>query len=200
MLKKIFLLSAILLVANNVFAYEVPKNEEYYKAQIQNQRLLYNATGLINAIQKGNAEAVDLFMKAGFDPNTSYAGTPALIFAIYQKQPKCVDVLLKAGADPETTVPPMFVSARSMNSLNYAINKKSSDMVKSLIENNVDVNKKFNGKYPINRALAKKQPVIVEMLLKAGAKPDEKTFKLVKKSKDEYIKDLFANYKEVNEK
>ena len=49
MLKKIFLLSAILLIANNVFAYEVPKNEEYYKAQIQNQRLLYNATGLINA-------------------------------------------------------------------------------------------------------------------------------------------------------
>ena len=73
-------------------------------------------------------------------------------------------------------------------------------MVKSLIESNVDVNKKFNGKYPINRALAKQQPVIVEMLLKAGAKPDEKTFKLVKKSKDEYIKDLFANYKEVNEK
>lgn len=34
----------------------------------------------------------------------------------------------------------------------------------------------------------------------AGAKPDEKTFKLVKKSKDEYIKVLFANYKEVNEK
>ena len=29
MLKKIFLLSAILLIANNVFAYEVPKNEEH---------------------------------------------------------------------------------------------------------------------------------------------------------------------------
>ena len=43
--------------------------------------------------------------------------------------------------------------------------------------------------------MPKKQTKIVELLLNAGAKPDAKTWKMVDKSKDEYLKDLFADIK-----
>lgn len=67
-------------------------------------------------------------------------------------------------------------------------------MVKSLIQYKVDVNKTYKGQNPLNMAVSKKQTKIAELLLKAGAKPNEKTLKMVKKSKDEYLKDLFTSY------
>lgn len=199
-MKKFALFCSVLFLINNAFAYDVPKNEQYYKSQIQNQRFLYSTVGIMNAIQKGNAEAVEMFMKAGFDPNDSYAGTPLIIYAIHQNQPECLEALLNAGGNPETSIPPMFVTAKSINALNYAIKKKSSAMVRSLINHKVDVNKEFAGQLPINRALKNKQSKIVELLLNAKAVPNEKTLKLAKKSKDEYMKDLFAKYWEADEK
>lgn len=199
-MKKLILILFALMLTSFALAYDVPKNEEYYKTQIQNQRFLYSMTGLCNAIQKGNSEVVELFMQAGFSPNGSYAGTPLAMFALYQKQINSFKVLLKYGADPETTIPPLFVSIKSQNLLSYAIKKKSSEAVKCLIENNADVNKVYNNRTPLNYALQTRQPVVVEMLLQAGAIPDEKTYKLVNKSKDAYIKDLFAEYKNKDEK
>ena len=164
-MKKFGVFGSVLFLINNAFAYDVPKNEQYYKSQIQNQRFLYSTVGIMNAIQKGNLEA-----------------------------------LLNAGGNPETSIPPMFVTAKSINALNYAIKKKSSTMVKSLIDHKVDVNKEFAGQLPINRALKNKQSKIVELLLNAKAVPNEKTLKLAKKSKDEYTKDLFVKYWEADEK
>ena len=192
-MRKFILLLITLLMVNTVYAFEVKKNEDYYKNQIQQERFLYNVTGLADAIQKNNPEVVDMFMKAGFDPNSTLAGTPMLIFDIYKNKQECAKVLLDAGANPEVSVPPMFASLRSINALSYSINKGSSEIVSALIEHNVDVNKTWNGKTPLNRAIEKKQVKIVEYLLKAGAKPDKKTWKLVEKSKDEYLRDLFKN-------
>ena len=45
---------------------------------------------------------------------------------------------------------------------------------------------------PLNKAISSKQTKIVETLLKAGAIPNNKTWKMVDKSKDEYLKELFA--------
>lgn len=179
MKKKLALLAAVMLLAGTVFAYDVPKNEEYYKSQIQNQRFLYNTSGIVNAINKGNTEVVDYFMKAGFNPNSTFTGQPLLMYAVNYNKTECVDVLLEAGA--EATSKALF----------QAIFKKSSVMVNSLIKHNVDVNAKQYGMTPLNYAIRSKQPLIVEALLKAGATADDETNKLIKKSKDEYIKDLF---------
>ena len=63
----------------------------------------------------------------------------------------------------------MFVSAHSETVLTYAIKRKNSEMVKSLIQYKVDVNKIYKGQNPLRLAVAKKQTKIVEQLLKAGA-------------------------------
>lgn len=200
-MKKIILaLILVLTLFNFAFAYEIPKNEEYYKSQIQNLRLTYNIAGLFNAIAHHDAEVVELFMKAGFNPNSTFMGTPASVYSLSFDKPETLRVLLKYGAKPETKIPPFWVSVKSQNLMSYAIKRKSSEAVKALIENKVDVNKKFNGNMPLNYALETKQIKIVELLLKAGAMPDEKTMKLAKKSKDEYVKDLFADYLKSNEK
>ena len=184
----IFLL--ILCCQQYSFADEV-KNEMYYKRQIQNQRYLYNNTGFFNAITKKDSKTVELFLKAGFNPNTTCGGTPIIMHALFVNDMKSFELLLKAGADPETSVPALWVSAKPQNLLSFAIKRKSSEAVKILIENKVDVNKVFNGRTPLNYTISSKQTKITEMLLRAGAKPDEKTMELVNKSKDEYLKSLF---------
>lgn len=57
-----------------------------------------------------------------------------------------------------------------------------------------DSNASYSGTPLIFFPIYLKQPKCLDVLLKAGAKPDEKTLKIVKKSKDEYLKDLFTSY------
>lgn len=191
-MKKILLsIFIILLFYQNIALADEAKDEMYYKRQIQNQRFLYSNAGLVNAMRKKNYTVVDAFMKAGFNPNDSYGGTPFLIYSIYFNSPEETKILLEAGANPEVTIPPMFVTPKSTNALLYAITKKNSLIVKYLIDSNVDVNKTYNGKNPLNFAIKKKQTKIAEMLLKAGAKSNDETERLIKRTKDEYLKSLF---------
>lgn len=194
MLKKISIIFIIVLLSTVGFAYEISKDSEYYKSQIQNQRFLYNEAGLFNAITENNSIVVEYFMKAGFNPNSTFAGTPVVIHALYVNDNESFNILLKYGANTETKVPAFWVSIKPQNLLSFAIKRQSSDAVKTLIVNNVNVNKKFNGRTPLNYAIQTKQSKIVELLLNAGATPDYKTYKLIKKTKDEYIKDLFIDY------
>lgn len=191
-MKKLFITLALLLLAGSVFAFDVEKNDEYYRNQIGSYRIPYSNLGLMKAVQDKKTAAVELFMEAGFDPNHEFMGVPMSMLALHRKDTDTFDVLLKHGANPEATAPACGVSTKPQNLLSFAIKRKSSNAVKTLIESKVDVNKVFNGKKPLNYAIQTKQTKIAELLLNAGAKPDEKTWKLVDKSKDEYLKDLFA--------
>ena len=173
-----------------VFAADT-KDHMYYKSQIQNLRYTYNLCGMFDAIFKNDTKVLELYLKDGFSPNSTFAANPAVMYALFYNKLDAFKMLLEYGADPETSVPPCFVSAKSQNLLSFAIKRENSEAVKILIENNVDVNKKTKKDSPLNMAIKKKQAKIVELLLTAGAKPDEKTYKLVNKTKDEYIKSLF---------
>src|SRR5574344_91126 len=190
MKKFLLILLAFLMLSNVVFAFEA-KDEMYYKRQIQNQRFLYSTSGLINAINKGNSEVVEDFMMAGFNPNEICIGIAISYMAIKSENTNILEILLKHGAD-------VNASSVDCNLVIWTIHYKNSEAVQLLITHGLDVNKKFKNKTPLNYAIQTKQTKIAEILLKAGAKPDEKTYKMVNKSKDEYLKDLFSNNK--NEK
>lgn len=162
-----------------------------YRKEILNSGYLYNTSGFFEAIRKNNAEVVKLFLQAGMNPNTTFSGTPATMHALFLDKTDIFGTLLNAGANTETEVPALWVSTKPQNLLSFAIKRKNAEAVQSLIKHGVDVNKEFNGEKPLNYAIKKKQTKIVSMLLKADAKPDEKTIKLIKKSKDKNLKILF---------
>ena len=48
------------------------------------------------------------------------------------------------------------------------------------------------GKHPLNSAIKKNNAEVVKLLLDAGAKPNDKTYKLIKRSNNPEIKKLFS--------
>ena len=96
--------------------------------QILSNSYSYNANGFFEAINDGNTGCIDLFLKSGYDPNTTNMKLPAIYFAISKKQPKIVEQLLKAGVSPNYTF-----QGRTL--LNAAIASKNPETVKILIWN-----------------------------------------------------------------
>ena len=182
MKKFLFTLLIICSFANVAYTAD-EEGEMYYKRQIQNQRYLYNNSGLVNAINRGDSEVVEYFMQAGFDPNEKFCKVPLLVYAMKSNNYKTMESLLnhKANVNNDCMGLPIIFQA---------INYKNSEAVKLLIQYGVDVNAKYKKDTPINYAIRKKQTKIVELLLKTGATPNETTINLVSKSKDEYLKYL----------
>jgi len=141
----------------------------------------YTPTGFFQAIGNGNLDCVNLFLKAGFDPNTTNMTMPAIYFAVIEKQPKIVDRLLNAGVDPNTNF-------KGRTILYQAIATKNVETVKALIKHGVNVNEQSWGETPINYAVKKKNEDIVTLLLNSGAKIDNETLKYALKSKNSEIK------------
>lgn len=75
-----------------------------------------------------------------------------------------------------------------------AIQRGKADIVELYIFAGFDSNASYSGTPLIFFPIYLKQPKCLDVLLKAGANPDIKTLKIVKKSKDEYLKDLFTSY------
>ena len=185
-MKKIFLFVCLIVLCFQNMSFASETNDEmYYKRQIQNQRYLYSNRGFAGAIKKGDNNTVDNCIKAGFDVNATQAGIPLTFYAVIGKQPEALNLLLKGGANPNAEY-------MGYSLINYVlISNKNSDLIKVLIDNKADVNLPSKKITPLTYAIKAKQVKIVEMLLKAGANPDDKTKQLVSKSKDEYLKSLF---------
>ena len=141
----------------------------YYRQEILNSNLPFNTTGFFEAIRRGNIAIVDLFLKAGMNPNATLAGSPAPMQALYLNKIEILDLLLSSGADVETEVPPLWVAAKKQNLLSYAIKRKNEDAVKVLIKYGVDVNRTFDNPLPLTRAKTSKQENIIKLLIQAGA-------------------------------
>ena len=191
-MKKILFVILLLLFNLNFCCAENVDGD--YRKSILNKGYPYNVSGFFYAIQKNDKEIVEMFLLAGMNPDITLNGSPAPMHALFVGKIEMLEILLKHGADPETRVPALWVAIKPQNLLSFAIKRKNEEAVKSLIYYNVDVNKCFCGKSPLNYALKTGQLSIVEILLKAGAKPDDKTFKMIEKSKSEKIKKMFEEF------
>lgn len=192
-MKKLFMVLLLITAFQGItFAQDesvqLSEKEQCIKQILEND-YKFNSFGFFSAITDGNSKYVDLFLKAGMDPNTTYLKVPALYTAIASRQPKIVELLLNAGVDPNQKF-------GGLTPMMYAIRYRDQAIVSLLISHGANVNMSANSVYPISYAIQKKDTYIVKTLVEAGAEITDDNMIDAIKSKNSEIKSLvLKNYK-----
>ena len=196
-MKRFFLLFVIIILGTSALAskyYVDDQTHEFYKRELLNRGWLYGCVppnwslsepvryGFNGAVHKSRIDIMELEVKAGLNPLD--CGDGVINMAIMSNRYKSLDFLLKHGFDVN--------KVRIDHSLlTFAIYRKKPECVKVLIEHGADVNMIARGKHPLNSAIKKNNAEVVKLLLDAGALPNDKTYKLIKRSNNQKIKQLF---------
>lgn len=189
MKKFLTVLFMFIAVQTAVYADAETDMHQVYIAKIQAQDIKYNTFNFFNAINSGNTQLVDLFLKAGMSPDSTFMKTPAIYMAIASNQNEVVKLLLENKVDPNKEL-------AGITPLIMAIREKDAKIVETLIAYGADVNQEAGYTKPLAYAIKKKQPKIVELLINAGARPDNEVLIKALKSDDNYIKDaVLKRYK-----
>ena len=189
-MKKILSLLFILIaIQTAVYADAETDMHQAYIAKIQAQDIKYNTYNFFSAISNGNVQLVDLFLKSGMSPDSTFMKTPAIYVAIASNQNEVVKMLLDNKVDPNKEL-------AGITPLLMAFRQNDAKIVETLIAYGADVNQSAGYTKPLAYAIQKKQPKIVELLINAGAKPDNEVLIKALKSDDNYIKDtVLKRYK-----
>ena len=100
-MKKILSLLFILIaIQTAVYADAETDMHQAYIAKIQAQDIKYNTYNFFSAISNGNVQLVDLFLKSGMSPDSTFMKTPAIYVAIASNQNEVVKMLLDNKVDP----------------------------------------------------------------------------------------------------
>jgi hypothetical protein len=123
-----------------------------------------------NCIKERDLKGVTLFLEAGFSPNARDAcGVPMVCLAARSGDRDIVNTLLKAGADVNAES-----KDRGSSALIDSAMGKFPDIGADLLTAGADVNMKSkDGQSALIFSVGLNDTVFTEMLLKAGANPDE---------------------------
>ena len=196
-MKRFFVLFIIVLLGTSALAakyYVDDQTHEFYKRELLNRGWLYGCAppnwslsepvrfGFNGAVDKGRLDIMELEVKAGLNPVDCGGGVMGM--AIMKNRLKSLEFLLNHGFNAnDISIDHSF--------LTFAIYRKKPDCVRVLIEHGADVNMVAKGKHPLNSAIKKNNAEVVKLLLDAGALPNDKTYKLIKRSNNQKIKQLF---------
>ncbi|MDR3145771.1 MAG: ankyrin repeat domain-containing protein, partial [Treponema sp.] len=147
-----------------------PPSYKEAKLSLLEQGIPFTVEALEGCISGGKTAAVELFLQAGFSPDTrNSAGVPLLCLAARAGSRSIVTALLKAGAQVN-----LQALDRGSTALIDSVAQKQRDIMADLLAAGADVNlKNKNGQTAIILAVGYNDAVCTEMLLKAGAKVDE---------------------------
>ena len=197
-MKRFLLLFIIGLLGTSALAakyYVDDQTHEFYKRELLNRGWLYGCIppnwslsepvrgGFDLAATKNRIDIMELEVKAGLNPID--CGYGSINMAIMHNKYHPLDFLLKHGFKAND----IYIDH---SLLTFAIYRKKPDCVKVLIEHGADVNMVAKGKHPLNSAIKKNNTEVVKLLLDAGAVPNDKTYKLIKRSNNPEIKKLFS--------
>jgi ankyrin repeat protein len=128
------------------------------------------AESLAACAAEGKVLELSLFLASGFSPDTKgKAGVPLLNLAARGGHREALDLLLKAGA--QVNIPS---DDRSSSALMDSTMGKHLDMMEDLLRAGADVNiKSKDGQSALILAVGLDDAASVEILLKAGADPDD---------------------------
>lgn len=182
----------ILLLLFLIFSVQMPsycENTDTFatfvlKSQIEKTRIKNGSSLMLQAIVNDNLESVTKLLRLGYDPDETYSKIPTSFFAAYLKRDKILDELLKFGANPDAAY-------FKISLLDFSIYLKCPNCVSVLTKYDVNIEEKSLGETPLNFAIIKNSKEIVEILLENGAKPNKRTYKLLKRSKNDEILKLF---------
>jgi hypothetical protein len=140
------------------------------KAALLDMGIPYNPESLENCIREGKPRAVLLFLEAGFSPNArDKNGVPLLSLAARAGNRPIVDILLKAGAEVN-----LQAEDRGGSALIDSAMGKHCGILEDLLAAGADVNlKSKDGQSALVISVGLNDTVCAEMLLKAGANPDD---------------------------
>ncbi len=120
----------------------------------------YGVTALVRAVNLGNSELVDVFLKSGADTEvlTGEKGDTALLIAAGKRHIAIVETLLKKGAD--------INKANEDDETALTLAYSNLEMAKLLIANGVDLNaQNKNGETALIKAAAAGHFDVVKLLL-----------------------------------
>lgn len=120
---------------------------------------------LLIAVEEGDAQALELSLGEGSDPNEVFFNETLLGIACRSGRPESVRVLLKHGADPNLTC--------EWTPLTQAVNSGNLDCVRLLVEGGATLNRPLPSDQPeLLAASLAGNTAIIEFLLSRGASPD----------------------------
>ncbi len=136
-----------------------------YRRQLEQKGVSYSGDNFINAARDGRTDIVELFIKAGIDPNSRHtedpSGTTALIWAVHKGNKELVKLLTGSGADPD-------ISDNYRNKpLPDASERGYTDIARILMESGADIHTSRGA--PLILAARKGHIDIVRMLLENGS-------------------------------
>jgi hypothetical protein len=125
---------------------------------------------LVRCVREGMVRELSLFLAAGFSPDTrDQAEVPLLNLAARAGNPDMLQTLVEAGAQVN-----LLSGDRGSSALLDAVMIRRPDLVRVLMEAGADINLKTkDGQSALIIAVGAGDNVCVEMLLKAGADPDD---------------------------
>jgi hypothetical protein len=125
---------------------------------------------LIRCVREGMARELSLFLRAGFSPDTrDQAGVPLLNLAARAGNPDMLRTLIEAGGQVN-----LLAEDRGSSALLDAVMIRRPDMVRILMEAGADIHLKTkDGQSALIIAAGAGDEACTEMLLKAGADPDD---------------------------
>lgn len=106
-----------------------------YKQTLENEYdTEYTEENFFLALQFNNYEIVELFLKAGIDPDVEdMVGRRALFTAIQFESIESIELLFDYGADPD------YINEWGINYIHFAVNNRySCDTINALANNGVD--------------------------------------------------------------
>ena len=126
MKKLLALLCMVFAIQTAWFADLKTDMHQAYIAKIQAQDITYNTYNFFSAISNGNVQLVDLILKAGMSPDSTFLKTPAIYVAISSNQNEVVKLLLENKVDPNKEL-------AGLSPLIMAIRNKDAQIVQTLI-------------------------------------------------------------------
>jgi hypothetical protein len=143
---------------------------EQAKSELLDMGIPFTQESLGQCVTEGKSRAVALFLKAGFSPDTrNKAGVPLLCLAARAGDRKILAMLLEAGAAVN-----LRAEDRGGSALIDGAMGKYRDIMADLLAAGADVNTKSkDGQSALIIAVGLNDEVSAQMLLKAGANPDD---------------------------